>query len=62
MIYAYLIYSENANGGLSLPTFDCSYYSKSQSDGVLSFQVRFSKDNKYIDYVDMDAEIHIILN
>lgn len=62
MIYADLVYSSNDNGGYRFPTFDCSYYSKSQGDGMFHFQVRFSKNNEYIDYVDTDAEIHIILN
>lgn len=61
MIYANLFYSSNDNGGYSFPTFDCVYYPKSQYEGIMSFQVRFSKNNEYIDYVDINANIHIIL-
>ena len=42
--------------------FDCMYLSKDESEGYLTFSVGFLRNDIFLDYVDTDAEIHIILN
>ena len=42
--------------------FDCMYFSKDESEGYLSFKVGFLRNDIFLEYVDTNAEIHIILN
>lgn len=42
-------------------TFKCIYYPDSESKDIFIFHVRFSRANLFIDYIDMDAEIHIYI-
>lgn len=42
--------------------FDCIYYPDVYSEGYLTFNVGFLRNDIFLDYVDFDAEIHIILN
>ena len=45
------------------PTFKCTYYGESQTEGMFSFAVRFSYENQYLREPDFnsDTEIWIIL-
>ena len=43
------------------PEFECTYYSESQREGLLTFNIRFSQDNQYLNYVKLDSDIHVIL-
>ena len=43
------------------PEFRCVYYADNQEDGMIEFNIRFSWANQYLDYIDVDADIHIIL-
>lgn len=43
------------------PEFKCTYYSDNQVDGMMEFKVRFSFENQYLDYIDLNADIQVIL-
>ena len=43
--------------------FDCIYYSSDESEGSLSFNVGFLRNDIFLEFVDTGADdIHIILN
>lgn len=42
--------------------FDCMYFSENESDGDLSFNVGFLRNDIFLEYVDTSADIHIIFN
>ena len=43
------------------PEFRCVYYADNQEDGMFEFGIRFSHENQYLNYIDLEADIHIIL-
>ena len=43
------------------PTYNCWYYSDTQHEGIFNFKIRFSINNQYIDYIDLNSKIEIIL-
>ena len=57
-----MIYIEGDYFGKLWGYFDCIYYSDIYSEGYLSFNVGFLRNDIFLEYVDTDAEIHIILN
>ena len=57
-----MIYIDGDYWGEVYLYFDCMYFSENESDGYLSFKVGFLRNDIFLEYVDTDAEIHIILN
>lgn len=43
------------------PEFRCVYYADNQENGIIEFNIRFSWANQYLNFIDRDADIHIIL-
>ena len=43
------------------PEFRCVYYAESQSEGMMEFGIRFSLENQYLNCIDLEADINIIL-
>ena len=43
------------------PEFRCVYYADNQVDGTMEFNIRFANENQYLNYIDLDAEIQVIL-
>lgn len=57
-----MLYIEGDYYGKLYGYFDCMYFSEDASDGYLSFKVGFLRNDIFLEYVDTDAEIDIILN
>ena len=43
------------------PEFRCVYYADNQVDGTMKFSIRFVKENQYLNFIDLEAEIQVIL-
>ena len=43
------------------PEFRCVYYADNQEDGMIEFNIRFAHENQYLNFIDLEADIQIIL-